>query len=180
MYLLQIEATDNDLYEIRKQDLDLDENADKIERNEKGQITRSPKNGLQAETRSSKFGLQVEKASNGDSLQSNQKSKLYTSEVQNLGTNKNNNKQTEEEEYHINNPIFLQLKNSKIFTKQEIEQIINQLDECVTEEMISDQLNVMAMQTKLLSPKKYFLNGIRKTIDFYEFKAEMMLNKKAN
>ncbi|MGM8141505.1 hypothetical protein [Enterococcus italicus] len=86
----------------------------------------------------------------------------------------------EEEEYHTSNAIFLQLKNSKLFTIQEINQIINQLDECVSEEMVKEQLNIMSMQTKLLSPVKYFLNGIRKTIRLYEFKAEMMLKKKAN
>lgn len=98
----------------------------------------------------------------------------------NQASNKLTINRFEEEEYHTSNAIFLQLKNSKLFTIQEINQIINQLDECVTEEMVKEQLNVMSMQTKLLSPVKYFLNGIRKTIDFYEFKAEMMLKKKAN
>lgn len=98
----------------------------------------------------------------------------------NQASNKLTINRFEEEEYHTSNAIFLQLKNSKLFTIQEINQIINQLDECVSEEMVKEQLNIMSMQTKLLSPVKYFLNGIRKMIDFYEFKAEMMLNKKAN
>ncbi|MGM0259390.1 hypothetical protein [Enterococcus sp. AZ102] len=76
----------------------------------------------------------------------------------------------EEEIKYNSNPAFSILKNSKLFTEQEIIQIINQLPNETNRLMINQQLQTMSQQSMILSPVKYFLNGIRKQIQFHEFK----------
>lgn len=193
MYLLQPIATEDDFYEITKQELDIDHNSDKILRNEKGQITRSKENELQVnevnKTRSQNIELQVETLSNQDLLDSNQKLKKLTTEVKNIYTNDTNLNKTEEEDINNNttqnksiiqnndnNPVFRQLKTCGLFTDQEIYSIISQLNDSVNSYMIDEQLKIMSIQPRLLSPVKYFINGINKMIRHFEFKLAQMNN----
>lgn len=157
---------------------------------------------LQDNSRSEDFTFQVETALNQQFDQKckkvisgeNQKCNSYTSEVEKLHPNDTDLKETEEEDIKLNiktparegnqsdqmtNQLTDQqqaikdvLTQTRLFKQSDIQDILHELSNDLTLDLVNEQLDSMRGIKRLFDPKAYFIHGVKKLIDFNEFKAQ--------